>query len=157
MILGFFMSILGASFFMFSLLYSGSFALTMVCAAFFGFWIMAMLPVGIDAAVEVTYPCPEGVVSGLIFQVGNMFGVFLLFVMEVLRPNPAYGDQIPYWSFYTMFIIAAFAAALIPIFKGPYKRVEFEKTRKDAGDLRFADKEVNLDAADIASDVAPDF
>ena len=129
---------------MFSLLYSGSFALTMCAAGFFGFFLMAMLPVGIDAAVEVTFPCPEGVVSGLIFQVGNMFGVVLLFIMEAFKPNPAKGPQIPYWSFYSMFIVAGFAACLLPLFKGPYKRVEYEERNKGHGDLRFADQEIIL-------------
>ena len=116
----------------------------MVASGIFGFFLMAMLPVGIDAAVEVTYPCPEGVVSGLIFQVGNVIGVILLFTMELLKPVPEKGPQVPYWSFYLMFFVSALAACLIPFFKGPYKRVEFEAQNVAKGDVKFANQEIYL-------------
>lgn len=144
LIFGFIMAVLGSVWFIFALLYSHSFALTMCGAGFFGFFLMAMLPVGIDAAVEVTFPCPEGTVSGLIFQVGNLTGVILLFVMEALKPSPKEGPQVPYWAFYVVFVVAAAGAALIPFFKGPYKRLEYEKLNEGKGDLRFADQEVSF-------------
>jgi MFS family permease len=153
MIFCFSASVAGAAFFIFALLYSDNFALTAVASGAMGAFMLPLLPVGIDAAVEVTYPVPEGVIGGLIFQAGNVFGIVLLVFMELLMPSPLSND-VPYWSLYFMFIIAAAGAALVPLFRGPYKRHLFELEREHLGDERFDDEEVSLfpDSTRISDD-----
>jgi len=45
---------------------------------------LAILPVGIDFAVEMTYPVPEVVSTGLLMSMGNLIGLILTLVLGIV-------------------------------------------------------------------------
>lgn len=53
---------------------TGSVAWVSIMCAFVGFFGLALLPVGLDFAVEITYPLPEAISSGLMLTSCNVFG-----------------------------------------------------------------------------------
>ncbi|MBN2047803.1 MAG: MFS transporter [Anaerolineaceae bacterium] len=52
--------------------------------AFYGFFAIAISPIGFQYAAEITYPAPEGTSNGLLFLVGQISVVFI-YAMEALR------------------------------------------------------------------------
>ena len=62
-------------------------ALTLyVFAAALGFFLVAVLPIGMQYAAEITRPTPEGTSAGLI-QLAGQVSVVYVYVMEVLRSS----------------------------------------------------------------------
>ena len=62
-------------------------ALTLyVFAAALGFFLVAVLPIGMQYAAEITRPTPEGTSAGLI-QLAGQISVVYVYVMEVLRTS----------------------------------------------------------------------
>jgi hypothetical protein len=56
-------------------LHPNSFAASLVCIVVFGMSGMSLLPVGMDLAVELTYPFPEGTSSGLLYIAGTLMTI----------------------------------------------------------------------------------
>jgi len=55
-------------------------------AAFLGFFLVAVLPIGMQYAAEITNPTPEGTSNGLI-QLSGQVSVVYVYVMEALRAS----------------------------------------------------------------------
>ena len=51
---------------------------------FVGFFGLALLPVGLDFAVEITYPMPESISSGLMLVSANVFGATFSIASSIL-------------------------------------------------------------------------
>ena len=61
-------------------------------AALFGFFLLSLLPLCLEFAVEVTYPAAEGVVTGTIMWIGNIYGLASFFFTNALIVNGADGQ-----------------------------------------------------------------
>jgi MFS family permease len=98
-----------------------------------GFFLLALLPMCIEFGVEVTYPCTEGVVSGLILLTGNLYGLaFFFFLQALIRENDvnSTGDTNDLNSSLSLwFIMFAGIAVCIGGFFifGETKRLNFER------------------------------
>jgi MFS family permease len=60
--------------------------LLLVSAAVLGFFVVAILPIGMQYASEVTYPTPEGTATGLVQLCGQVSVVFV-YVMSALKSD----------------------------------------------------------------------
>jgi MFS family permease len=70
--------------------FAQNFALLLVSGAVVGFFLISVLPIGIQYAAEITYPTPEGTSNGLI-QLFGQGAVVFVYVMEALRtPDGAF-------------------------------------------------------------------
>eukprot|EP01098_Paradermamoeba_levis_P005434 TRINITY_DN2286_c0_g1_i2.p1 TRINITY_DN2286_c0_g1~~TRINITY_DN2286_c0_g1_i2.p1 ORF type:complete len:443 (+),score=117.17 TRINITY_DN2286_c0_g1_i2:104-1432(+) len=82
-----------------------------------GFFLLSLLPVAMDAAVEVTYPAPEVVVTGGLMLAGNLFGAIILVVLQIVSDVSIKG------AMWTIFGVAAVSWTGTWFFKGEYKRL----------------------------------
>ena len=46
--------------------------------------VLALLAVGIDFAVELTYPVAESISTGLLMSMGNLIGLFLTLILSIV-------------------------------------------------------------------------
>ncbi|NTW08692.1 MAG: MFS transporter, partial [Anaerolineaceae bacterium] len=64
--------------------------LLLFSGALVGFFLISVLPIGIQYAAEITYPTPEGTSNGLI-QLFGQGAVVFVYIMEALRtPDGAF-------------------------------------------------------------------
>jgi FLVCR family MFS transporter 7 len=79
------------AFLMFTLvLPTGIFWLVCISTGMMGFFCFAALPVALELSVECTYPVSESTSAGLMWLVGQLFGIIITFSMDGLK-----GDQPP--------------------------------------------------------------
>jgi len=94
------------------------------CAAV-GFFMLAMLPVCMEAGVEYTHPTPEATVAGVMMTLGSLCGVICLLVMEFLQ-EPDEGSM---WkSLIFGFSVSVCCAGCTLFLRPNYKRLEYEKS-----------------------------
>jgi hypothetical protein len=96
---------------------------------FCSFFAVALVPVCLEAAVEVTFPIPEASPTGLMTLLGTAFTVVNIAVMNRLQnPDPPFDMRNAlYYNFATL----GAAAILLAAFNGKYKRFEHEKSRSE--------------------------
>jgi L-ribulose-5-phosphate 4-epimerase len=61
------------------------YTLLLVSAALMGFFIMGMGPIAFQYGAEAAYPVPEGTSFGLLMLMGQISGIILIYVMDLLR------------------------------------------------------------------------
>ncbi|EDV19708.1 uncharacterized protein TRIADDRAFT_32990 [Trichoplax adhaerens] len=118
---------------------------TILCICLFGAFAFGLLPVGLELAVECTYPVAEATSSGLLWMSGQIFGIICIVSSQaVSTPLPV--AEIPYsncanstanrdsgpldmtWSLLFMSSFAVIASCLLVVlFHTPYKRLNAEK------------------------------
>jgi hypothetical protein len=86
-----------------------------------GFFIIALLPVSFETAVEVTFPVNEATSAGLLIMSGNIFAIIFVIAFSVA----------PSASTVLAAIIIFFAGTLLSMFsfKPKYRRLAHERTR----------------------------
>ncbi len=65
--------------------YVAPYALLLVVAVLFGFFLMSSLPIGLEYAAEQTAPVPEGTSNGLLIMMGQIGGI--VFIISFLDLN----------------------------------------------------------------------
>jgi MFS family permease len=114
------------------------FALAMTAIAFMGLNATAVVPLVLEAAVEVTYPIPESISNGILYSVGTLFSIAVVMIMTALQqqvPSPTHPGQMEPGSMQISlwFSLGLFCAAIaiLPFFKGRYLRYEKEQAMKN--------------------------
>eukprot|EP00762_Andalucia_godoyi_P006183 ANDGO_01614.mRNA.1 Uncharacterized protein B0416.5 len=85
---------------------------------------MCLLPVTMEASVEVVYPVGEGIPCGLLSIAGQIVGAVLLAIASVMQDQE---DGSPVGSLWLMVALLVVASVLVMFFKGSYKRLAAEK------------------------------
>eukprot|EP00735_Rhodelphis_limneticus_P012634 TRINITY_DN5950_c0_g1::TRINITY_DN5950_c0_g1_i1::g.9952::m.9952 TRINITY_DN5950_c0_g1::TRINITY_DN5950_c0_g1_i1::g.9952 ORF type:complete len:434 (+),score=78.02,sp/Q28FF3/MFS7A_XENTR/38.46/4e-92,MFS_1/PF07690.11/3.6e-31,MFS_1/PF07690.11/1.9e+03,MFS_2/PF13347.1/4.3e-07,MFS_2/PF13347.1/4.6e+02,Nodulin-like/PF06813.8/0.00011,Nodulin-like/PF06813.8/3.9,OATP/PF03137.15/19,OATP/PF03137.15/0.0023,SPC25/PF06703.6/0.063,NADH_oxidored/PF08040.6/15,NADH_oxidored/PF08040.6/30 TRINITY_DN5950_c0_g1_i1:108-1409( len=95
-----------------------------------GFCCFSLLPVSLELAVETTYPVAEGTSAGLMWLMGQIFGLISIGMMDLLRDDENDDDMTN--ATYFMSGLAFVGAGAILFFNSNYKRLEAEKEVHDA-------------------------
>jgi MFS family permease len=70
--------------------FAQNYALLLLSGAVVGFFLISVLPIGIQYSAEITYPTPEGTSNGLI-QLFGQGAVVFVYIMEAMRtPDGAF-------------------------------------------------------------------
>lgn len=62
--------------------HSKNFKATFICFCIFGFFSYPYMTVGLEHAAEVAYPISEGITSGILLLVANMYGIAFTYLLE---------------------------------------------------------------------------
>ena len=102
-----------------------------------GFFMLPLLPVSFECAVECTYPIRPEWSTGLLMCSGNILGGVFIFVLGYLvKLAPLYqAGQI--FTPASIFILSVFVISGIVLFtyRGPYRRLEAEKQSQSTSTL----------------------
>ena len=110
-----------------------------------GFFMMPMLPVTLETAVECTYPVPEENSCGLLMTAGNIFGVGFIFAAQYLISlKPIYSPHDSFMTPVAWLLVGVFLVCVVGVitFKGKYLRLQAE-----AGDFEGEDSQFRMNAA----------
>jgi hypothetical protein len=94
-----------------------------------GLFLLPLLPVSFECAVECTYPVRADWSTGLLLCVGNVLGAIFIFVHNYLiKLAPVYkaGNIFTPASIFIVCVFFISASALFT-YKGPYLRLEAER------------------------------
>jgi predicted MFS family arabinose efflux permease len=95
-----------------------------------GFFLMPLLPISFECAVECTYPVRAEWSTGLLLCIGNMLGAGFTFLLGYLITlAPRYKSGVIFTPA-SIFIICVYviAGSVLFMYKGPYLRLEAERT-----------------------------
>ena len=102
--------------------YVPDFNVTFVCYCVFGFFSYPFMSVGLEYAAEVTYPIPEGITSGILLLVANMYGIVFTNILQYVLDN--YGTQ-P--AGYILVALYGLGVVVCLLTKGKLKRYEADR------------------------------
>jgi hypothetical protein len=90
-----------------------------------GFFLLPLLPVSFECAVECTYPIRAEWSTGLLMCIGNILGGIFIFIIQYLLTYKS--DHI--FKPASIFMLAVFILSSISLltYRGPYLRLEAEK------------------------------
>lgn len=94
-----------------------------------GFFLLPLLPVSFECAVECTYPIRAEWSTGLLMCVGNTIGGGFIFLIEYLVSLAPDNKSGQIFTPASIFILCIFLISAISLFtyRGPYLRLEAEK------------------------------
>lgn len=105
-----------------------NFSVLAAACSLMGCFMTAILPVGMDLSVEITFPVPEGITASLLMCSAQIFGIaFTLALTYLMQWNLSAAN----W-FLTAW--AGFAALLFLFFRGENKRLQSEQSSKASGE-----------------------
>ncbi len=91
-----------------------------------GFFLLPLLPVSFECAVECTYPIRAEWSTGLLMCSGNILGGIFIFVLGYLiKLDPIYKILTPASIFILVFFVLS--ASILFFYRGPYLRLEHER------------------------------
>ena len=93
-----------------------------------GFFLLPLLPVSFECAVECTYPINAELSQGVLLCIGNILGVIFTFSLEqlvLLAPTYQSGQIFTPASIFMLCIFLMSGVSLL-IYRGPYLRLEAE-------------------------------
>mmetsp|Transcript_3494 Transcript_3494/g.4814 ORF Transcript_3494/g.4814 Transcript_3494/m.4814 type:complete len:444 (+) Transcript_3494:1752-3083(+) len=119
-----FVGTLGALAFLFLSVRPHNLGMLIASCCFLGLFTTAILPLCLEAGVEVTYPVPEGISAGCVMMSAQVFGI--LFIIAMTFVTEYYEDQLDYanWSLVGCVLLSC---VMMVFFKEDYKRMEAEK------------------------------
>jgi len=94
-----------------------------------GFFLLPLLPVSFECAVECTYPIRAEWSTGLLMCTGNILGGIFIFLIQCLisfAPHYVSGQIFASASIF-IFVVFIISAASLFTYRGPYLRLEAEK------------------------------
>ncbi len=86
------LAVIGATLGLTGITFAGSYALLLISAFVFGFFLLSAGPVGFQYGAEVTHPTPEGTSNGLLLLMGQISGIVFIFGMDSLK-SPETGSM----------------------------------------------------------------
>ena len=94
-----------------------------------GFFLLPLLPVSFECAVECTYPIRAEWSTGLLMCIGNILGGIFIFVIEYLITFAPIYQSGQIFTPASIFMITAFfiSAGSLFTYRGPYLRLQSEK------------------------------
>lgn len=98
-----------------------------------GLFMMPLLPITLECAVESTFPISEEASTGLLMASGNTFGIVFIFVLQYFLGLRRTWDDNPTVLVPSSILIAAIVTLCIPfvfLFNGQYKRLTHEREEK---------------------------
>lgn len=104
--------------------YGGNFTLVFVSFCIFGFFSYPYMTVGLEHAAEVTYPIPEGITSGILLLVGNIYGIILTFILGAIIEKGR-ADV----AGYVMVVIYTLGLVVVICIKGELKRMKADRLK----------------------------
>ena len=78
-------AVVGATLGLSGLTYAHSYALLLVSAFSFGFFLLSAGPVGFQYGAEITFPTPEGTSNGLLLMMGQISGIIFILSMDLFK------------------------------------------------------------------------
>ncbi|XP_057289612.1 feline leukemia virus subgroup C receptor-related protein 2-like [Hydractinia symbiolongicarpus] len=104
--------------------YGGNFTLVFVSFCIFGFFSYPYMTVGLEHAAEVTYPIPEGITSGILLLLGNIYGIILTFILGAIIEKGR-ADV----AGYVMVVIYTLGLVVVICIKGELKRLKTDRLK----------------------------
>jgi cyanate permease len=99
------MALAGATLGLIGLTLAGSYALLLVSAFIFGFFLLSAGPLGFQYGAEITFPAPEGTSNGLLLLMGQISGIIFILGMDSFK-SPVTGSMtIPLAALVVLMII----------------------------------------------------
>ncbi|UJR11855.1 hypothetical protein I4U23_016035 [Adineta vaga] len=94
-----------------------------------GFFLLPLLPVSFECAVECTYPIRPEWSTGFLMCLGNILGGIFIFILgDLIKLEPTYkSGQIFIPSSIFMLCFFIISASILFIYRGPYLRLEAER------------------------------
>jgi len=105
------------------LVYGGSFVAVFISFCIFGFFSYPFMTVGLEHAAEVTYPISEGITSGILLLLGNMYGIILTFIVGAIIEKGR--SDI---AGYIMTLLYLIGLGTVVLMKGELKRLQADRT-----------------------------
>ena len=78
-------AIAGATIGLAGITFTHSYAVLLLSGACMGFFLLSSGPIGFQYAAEITYPASEGTSNGLLFMVGQISGIAMIFAMDIFK------------------------------------------------------------------------
>jgi MFS transporter, FLVCR family, MFS-domain-containing protein 7 len=127
----------GSGLFFIFILRPGQFYPLAASIGLMGFFLLPLLPVSFECAVECTYPIRPEWSTGLLMCTGNVLGGVFIFVLGYLinlAPEYKSGQIFTPASIFTLSLFVISAAALFT-YRGAYRRLEAEKQSRATSTL----------------------
>jgi hypothetical protein len=87
-----------------------------ISCGFLGFFVTAVLPLSLEAAVECSHPVPEAISGGGVMMSAQLFGIFFIVVMDAI--GSAGGLTVANWL---LVGAVAISCAMLVFFKEDYQ------------------------------------
>ena len=86
------LAVIGATLGLVGITYVTSYALLLVFAFIFGFFLLSAGPLGFQYGAEITHPAPEGTSNGLLLLMGQISGILFILGMDAFK-SPKTGSM----------------------------------------------------------------
>ncbi len=100
--------------------YAGGYALCLVAAGAYGFFLLGLGPLGFQYGAEMTYPAPEATSTGLLLMAGQISGILFILGMDALK-DPATGSMA--WPMTGLIVLFLVCFALATLLREPQRLV----------------------------------
>ena len=101
-------------------------SIVLISFALMGLFMIPMLPVSIECAVECTWPIPEELSSGILLTAGNILTVPLTFMLASISDS---GISLKIAMISTLVVVVTCAL----LYQGDYKRLKADKCEPETG------------------------
>ncbi len=86
------LAVIGATIGLAGITYVTNYALLLIFAFIFGFFLLSAGPIGFQYGAEITYPAPEGTSNGLLLLMGQVSGIIFILGMDAFKA-PGSGEM----------------------------------------------------------------
>jgi MFS family permease len=86
------LAVIGATLGLIGITYVTSYALLLIFAFIFGFFLLSAGPLGFQYGAEITYPAPEGTSNGLLLLMGQISGILFILALDAFK-SPQNGSM----------------------------------------------------------------
>jgi len=107
------LAVVGAAIGLAGICFATSYWLLMFSGVVLGFFLLSSGPIGFQYGAEVTYPISEGTSNGFLLLMGQISGIVMIVLMDVLK-DPVSGSMTkPMLALLVLMVIAVFVSALL--------------------------------------------
>ena len=110
--------------FTFLLVYINNFKLVYTSFCLFGFFSYPYMTVGLEHAAELTYPISEGITSGILLLVGNMYAIILTYICGAIIEKGR--SDVAGYVMTSLYVVGLITVAVM---KGELKRLKIDQTK----------------------------
>jgi len=94
-----------------------NFTMLTISCGLIGFNTFALLPIIIELVIEATFPASEVLATGVLYFVGQIFAILMIYGMEYMKNGVNYNGST--WFMFTVLVIGI---CLMLLYRGDYKR-----------------------------------